>query len=126
MTVSPPSITGAVQEKATYDLDVDTSSLINVVGGSGTTSATGIAAPLPSLDTADSPREFIAVTLAKTKSLSCKSYGDTLRVSSTLNVQVLVEMIFESFSASQSVKSFSKVLVAVLISTLYPVISKPP
>ena len=66
MTVSPPSMTGSVQEKETYDLVVNTSSLTNVVGGSGATSAIGIAAPLPSLDTTDSPRELIAMTLAKT------------------------------------------------------------
>ena len=67
MTMSPPSMTGAVQEKETYDLVVNTSSLTKVVGASGATSAIGIAAPLPSLDTADSPRELIAVTLAKTE-----------------------------------------------------------
>ena len=117
---------GAVQEKETYDSVVNTSSLTKVVGASGATSAIGIAAPLPSLDTADSPRELIAVTLAKTEARSCRSNGDVLRVSSTLTVQVLEEMMVESFSASQSVNSCSKVLVAVLISTLYPVMSRPP
>ena len=67
MTVSPPSTTGAFQEKATYDLVVNTSSLTNVVGGSGTTSAIGIAAPFPSLDTTDSPISLIEMTLAITE-----------------------------------------------------------
>ena len=59
-------MTGAVQEKVTYDFVVNPSSLTKFVGGSGATSAIGIAAPLPSLDTTDSPRELIAMTLAKT------------------------------------------------------------
>ena len=53
MTVSPPSSAGAVHEKTTYDLVVDTSSLTIPVGGSGATSAIGIAAPFPSSDTID-------------------------------------------------------------------------
>ena len=68
MTESPPSITGAVQEKATYDLVVSISSLTKVVGWSGATSAIGIAAPLPSFDTADSPISLMEVTLAMTES----------------------------------------------------------
>ena len=126
MTVSPPLFAGAVHEKATYVFDVIDSSLTNVVGGSGATSAIGIAAPLPSSDTIDSPRELIAMTLAITEAESCKLNGDYLRVSSTLTVQVLADMTVASFSASQSAESFSKVLVAVLISSLYPEISRPP
>ena len=67
MTASPPSISGAVQEKETYDFVVYTSSLINVVGGSGAISAIGIAAPFPSLDTADSPILLMEIILAKTE-----------------------------------------------------------
>ena len=83
-------------------------------------------APLPSSDTIDSPISLIAIILAMTTAESCRSNGDTLRVSSTLTVQDLAKMTVASFSASQSVRSFAKVPVAVLISTLYPVISKPP
>ena len=75
-------------------------------------------APLPSLDTYDDPISLIAVTRAVTVASSARLKGGCLRVSSTLTVQVLAEMIVASFSASQLVKSFSKVSVAVFISTL--------
>ena len=57
---------------------------------------------------------------------STRLNGDCLRVSSTLTVQVLAKIVDASLSASQSAKSFSNVLVAVLISSMYPEMSRPP
>ena len=69
---------------------------------------------------------MIAVTLALTDYESSRLNGDNRRVSSTCTMQFLVERMFASFSASQSVIALSNVLVAVLISSLYPLISYPP
>ena len=117
MTVSPPSSVGAVQEKSTYDLDVNTSFLTNDVGGSGTTSAIGMDAPFPSEDTAESPMALKEVTRAIIVAESSRLYGAARSVRTGM-VQLLAAIMPELFSASQFVKSFSKVFEAVLISSL--------
>ena len=117
MTVSPPLFAGAVHEKATYVFDVIDSSLTNVVGGSGATSAIGIAAPFPSEDIAESPMALIEVTRAIIVAESSRLYGAARSVRTGM-VQLLAEIMPELFSASQFVKSFSKVFEAVLISSL--------
>ena len=126
MTGAPPSFSGALHEKVTWVFDVEISFLTNVVGGLGAVNAIGITAPLPSSETVDSPISLMAVTLAKTVASFDRSKGLYLKVSSTLTVQVLVEIMVALFSASQSDVSFSNVLLAVLISSLYPEMLKPP
>ena len=126
MTGAPPSFSGALHEKVTWVFDVEISFLTNVVGGLGAVNAIGMTAPLPSSETIDSPISLMAVTLAKTVASFDRSNGLYLKVSSTLTVQVLVEIMVALFSASQSDVSFSNVLLAVLISSLYPEMLKPP
>ena len=91
------------------------------MGGSGSTGGTGRIAPLPSNDVLDSPSALTAVTLAYTESVVTRLNGDVRRVEAG-TVQVLAELI----SALQFVSSYSKVLVLVLISSLYPLILRPP
>ena len=83
----------------------------------GADKAFGRTAPLPSKDTAELPIEFVAVTLAVTLAESTRLNGEDLSATTGI-VQLLDDMIEELVSASQFVRSFSKVAVDVLISNL--------
>ena len=77
----------------------------------------GIIAPLPSDETVESPIVFVAVTLAATLTESPRLKGEDRKLVTGI-VQLLADYIDELVSASQFVRSFSKVAVDVLISTL--------
>ena len=91
--------------------------LDKVVGASGSVGGIGIEAPFPSEDVTESPSVLNAVTWAYTESRLLRLKSPVRKVETGM-VHVLAEMMVELFSASQSVKSFSKVLVDVLISSL--------
>ena len=86
-------------------------------GGVGAETAFGKTAPFPSEDTAELPIEFVAVTRAVTLTESTRLNGEDLKVATGI-VQLLKDKIEELVSASQLVRSFSKVAVDVLISNL--------
>ena len=80
---------------------------------------------VPSADQAEAPISLIAATLAEIVSKSPMLKG--LERSTVVGiVQLLVLIIPPSLSALQLIKSFSKVLVAVYISSIYAVIGRPP
>ena len=91
--------------------------MTNTDGAEGTDNAAGKTAPLPSKDTVDYPTALNAVTLAVTLAESTRLKGEDLRVA-TETEQLLKDNIDELVSASQFVRSFSKVAVEVLISNL--------
>ena len=80
------------------------SSLTNVFGFSGFTSAIGIVAPLPTSDVIESPIELKATTRIFTEAKSAKLQGEILSVV-TGTEQVAEEMIVLSVVASQFVES---------------------
>ena len=83
----------------------------------GADKAFGRTAPFPSEDTAELPIEFAAVTRAVTLAESTRLKGEDLRAATGI-VQLRDDKIEELVSALQFVKSFSKVAVDVLISTM--------
>ena len=76
--------------------------LTNSVGLSG---SAGMFAPLPSSEIAESPIVLNAVTLAYMEAELGRLNGVKRSVAVGM-VQLLIKMIDESFSASQSIKSF--------------------
>ena len=86
-------------------------------GAVGADKALGRTAPFASEDTAELPIEFVAVTLAVTLAESTRLNGEDLRAATGI-VQLRDDKIEELVSASQFVRSFSKVAVDVLISNL--------
>ena len=108
--MSPPSA-GSVQLNVM--LVVDWASVVKIEGAAGTVSGIGMIAPLPSTDTVESPSELVAVTLTVTLAKSARLNGAARRAA-TGTEQVVAVLD----SASQFVRSFSKVEVDVLISSL--------
>ena len=86
-------------------------------GAKGTALDTGNIAPFPSKDAVDYPIALYAVTLAVTLAESTRLKGEDLKVATGIE-QLLEDNIEEVVSASQFVRSFSKVAVDVLISNL--------
>ena len=74
----PPSLAGALQVNMSCVSLLPALSLYRLVGKSGTVGATGMVAPLPSLELEESPMAFVASTLAVTGSLTSRSNGDAL------------------------------------------------
>ena len=91
--------------------------MVNTDGAVGADNATGRTAPLPSNDTVDCPIALNAVTLTVTLAESTRLKGEDLRAATGIE-QLLEDKIDELVSASQFVRSFSKVAVDVLISNL--------
>ena len=91
--------------------------MVNTVGAEGTDNAAGRTAPLPSNDTDDYPIALYAVTLAVTLAESTRLKGEDLKVARGIE-QLLEDKIIGLDSASQFIRSFSKVVVDVLISNL--------
>ena len=83
----------------------------------GDDNAAGRTAPLPSDDTVDCPIVLNAMTLTVTLAESTRLKGKDLIVATGIE-QLLEDNIDELVSASQFVRSFSKVAVDVLISNL--------
>jgi hypothetical protein len=86
-------------------------------GAEGTELDTDNTAPFPSDETIDYPITLYAVTLAVTLAESTRLKGEDRRVATGIE-QLLEDKIIGLVSASQFVKSFSKVAVDVLISNL--------
>ena len=78
--------------------------MIILVSGSiaklGSIGGSGIDAPLPSSEYVDSPREFMAATLAVTEAKSAKLKGAARKIVTGM-VQDLAEVMVESLSALQ-------------------------
>jgi len=91
--------------------------VVNTEGAEGAALDTVNTAPFPSDETVDYPIALYAVTLAVTLAESTRLKGDDRRVATGIE-QLLEDKIEELVSASQFVKSFSKVAVDVLISNL--------
>ena len=91
--------------------------MTNTDGAEGTDNAAGRTAPLPSYETDDYPIALYVVTLAVTLAELVRLKGEDRRVATGIE-QLLEDKIEELVSASQFVKSFSKVAVDVLISNL--------
>jgi len=91
--------------------------VVNTDGAEGVDNTAGRTAPLPSKDSDDYPIALYAVTLTVTLAESARLKGKNLRVVTGIE-QLLEDKIDELFSASQFVRSFSKVAVDVLISNL--------
>ena len=98
-------------------LAVDYAFVVNNDGAMGADTAFGRIAPLPSEDTAELPIKFVAVTRAVTLVESTRLKGEDLRAATGI-VQLRDDKIEELVSASQFVRSFSKVNVDVFISNL--------
>ena len=98
-------------------LAVDWESVVNTEGAESAVLDTGNTAPFPSDETVDYPIALYAVTLTVTLAESTRLNGEDLRVVTGIE-QFLEDKIVEFVSASQFVRSFSKVAVDVLISNL--------
>lgn len=82
MIGEPPSLAGALHEKATCVLVVDSSFLTKLIGGSGAIGAIGIF-KLPIGEVNESPITLNAITLVYMVSKSPKLKGSSRKVSST-------------------------------------------